>query len=76
MFVIYAQDFTGQGYKFLQKYSDDKIDLSALWYDLALVKGYDCTDKAYHDFLVDIVVCLVNDQIYKDDQIILEYLRC
>ena len=76
MFVLYAQDFIGDGYHYLQKYSEDKIDLTGLWYDLALVEGIKCTEKEYHEFLVSVIVCLVNDRIYKDDKIILEYLRC
>lgn len=76
MFVLYARNFKHDPFHFIQKYLDnDFTDLSALRYDLIILKKLDPNDPETHNFFVSVVQALVNDNVYRDEDIILEHLE-
>lgn len=73
MFVLYAQDYPNDGYHYLQKYDQDEFQL--LYYDLAFVKKIGCASIAFREFLSNVLVSLITDHRYQDEDLIVEYLE-
>lgn len=73
MFVLYAQEYPNEGYHFLQKYNHDEFQL--LYYDLAFVKKMGCASLLFREFISSVLVCLITTNKYKDDDLIVEYLK-